>query len=447
MSRAERAQGFAPAESFEVQGVAVFDTATLDFVPNQTVEIRNGRISSIRAAVTDHLHSRSMASIDGRGRYLIPGLIDAHAHLAHFAEKTFVTGDEYLPLFLAAGVTSVRSTGDPIVAAAGVKRFSEARPDRSPRIHLASPLIDGDPPVHLTGLRLTDPERIDQFVDEMCRWEVSTLKIYYRTRREVGARLISAAHERGIKVTGHLGHYSAQDAANDGIDCLEHIESVVDFSTPDGLLPQFDYRIGLRHLDLNNPRCTALIELLHEKQVTVVPTLVTFDQMLYLHDRPGNSSRPELQYMPASFRDYWESWKSESYENQLDPSTLDDRMAVLEKYRELTLLLHRRGINLLVGADAANPFVVPGFSLHDELAQFVDAGLTEAEALRAATLGGAEFLGVDDELGTIEQGKLADMVLLTENPLDDIRHTRSIELVFRGGLICHPADLLSLVPA
>jgi len=434
----------AVTRSFDLFDVSVFDPRALTFLPHQSVAVRNGSISSVRAVAASSGHDPSIERIDGKGRYLIPGLVDSHAHLAHFAEQTFITGDQYLPLFLAAGVTSVRSTGDPIAAAAGVKRFSEANPDRSPRVFLASPLIDGDPPVHRTGYSLTDPEKIEQFVEDMSRWGVSTLKIYYRTGRAIGREVISAAHRKGIKVTGHLGHYSAQDAAEDGIDCLEHIESVVDFSTPDLLLPQSEDRTRLRHLDLENPRCAALIDLLVEKQVTVVPTLVTFDQMLYLYDRPGNRSRKDLDLMPATFSQFWETWRSE---NQLDPDTLDDRLALLRKYQELTLLLHRRGVNLLVGADATNPFVVPGFSLHDELELLVGAGLSEAEVLRAATLGPAEFLGVDDELGSIEAGKLADMVLLSQNPLTNIRNTRSIELVVRGGLLCDPDSLIALVPA
>lgn len=140
----------------------------------------------------------------------------------------------------------------------------------------------------------------------------------------------------------------------------------------------------------------------------------------------------------------WERWRSE---DELDLDSFDNRLALLRKYQELTLLLHRRGLNLLAGADATNPFVVPGYSLHDELELLVGAGFTEAETLRAATLGAAEFLGIDTELETIEEGKVADMVLLSDNPLERIQNSRTVELVVRSGIVCDPENLIALVPA
>ena len=125
---------------------------------------------------------------------------------------------------------------------------------------------------------------------------------------------------------------------------------------------------------------------------------------------------------------------------------MEDRQREFAKYQELTGKLYRAGVPLLVGTDAPEPQVTPGFSLHQELEMLVESGLPPAAALRAATLHNAMALGQEKQLGTIAQGKWADIVLLAANPLDDIRNTRKIELVIRGGLVTRPAEVLKLAP-
>ncbi len=126
-------------------------------------------------------------------------------HLVHLADRTHVTGDEFLPLCLAAGVTSVRSAGDAIVAEAGVAHFAEAHPHRCPRVFLASPLIDGEKPFHRdVGHSLVDVAQVPTFVDDMARWKVITLKIYVGTPRTIGRSVIELGHRRGMIGTANL---------------------------------------------------------------------------------------------------------------------------------------------------------------------------------------------------------------------------------------------------
>jgi hypothetical protein len=346
-----------------------------------------------------------------------------------------------LPLFLAAGVTSVRDIGDEIVAETLVSRFADAFPEKAPRVFRCSPLIDRDPPFHRDiGRAVTDVAKVPEFVDEMAGWGVTSLKIYVGTPREIGRAVIVEGHKRGLRVAGHLGAYPAQDAVADGIDALEHIWSVFNFIIPPEESKRPDHRSTL---DLDNPRAKALVAALAERRTFVDPTLVVFRNMILLNDRPEYSGHPDNAVVPARLRRHWEGHKARS---NLRPETLAARRGEFVKYQQLTGILQRAGVPLLAGTDAPEPFVPPGFSMHQELELLVESGLSPAEALRCATLHNASALGQADRLGTVERGKLADLVLLDANPLESIANTRAIAKVFRGGLVLDPVDLRKAVP-
>lgn len=425
-----------------VRNVSLFDSHTGAVKPGQTIVVRGERIASVGPTSANELIPADARVLDGAGKFAIPGLIDAHVHLVHLADRTHVTGDEFLPLFLAAGVTSVRSAGDAIVAESGVAKFARSNPDRSPRVFLASPLIDGDPPFHRdVGYALTEPEKVAAFVDDMAKWNVTTLKIYVGTGRLVAQEVIKHGRARGMRITGHLGNYSAQDAAADGIDCLEHIWSVFNYSIPPDAAKLPDARANL---DLNNPQCQALVELLANRKVAVDPTLVVFRNMIYLNDLEEVHKHPDLAHVPKRMLKYWEAYRTGS---ALKPETRPARLKEIQKYQELTGKLHRFGVTLLVGTDTPEPFVPPGFSMHQELELLVQSGLSPQEALCAATLANARMVNADKSLGSIDAGKFADVVLLSADPTADIRNTRKIENVIRGGIVTTPSELLMHVPA
>lgn len=418
----------------------VFDSAAGRMLPHRTVVVRGDRIDVVAEAIPTDV-GKDARVIDCAGRYVVPGLIDAHVHLVHLADRTRVTGDEYLPLFLAAGVTSVRSTGDAIVPEAGVAHFANAHPDRSPRVFLASPLIDGERPVHRdVGWPLVDIAQVPGFIDDMAAWNVTTLKIYVGTPRAIGRAVIELGHQRGRIVTGHLGAYRAQDAVDDGIDCLEHIWSVFNYSIPPDVTKRPNHRA---ELDLHNPQCQALVAEIARRQVAVDPTLVVFRNMIYQHDLPLVQDHPDLKPVPRRMRRYWDSYREGA---KLSPTTSDVRQREIDKYQELTGILHRAGVPILAGTDAPEPYVTPGFALHQELEMLVASGLTPAAALQAATINNAKILKQSDNLGRVEPNLLADLLVLSADPTADIRHSRRIELVIRGGRVVAPKALLKLVP-
>jgi hypothetical protein len=425
-----------------IERCAVFDPESGKMLPDRTIVVRGEQIVTVTPsdeatdAPADALH------IDGRGKFALPGLIDAHVHLVHVLDFAHVTCDEVLPLYLAAGVTSVRSTGDEIVAATLVARFAAAHPASSPRVFTCSPLLDGEPPIHRdVGRAITDPAQVAGVLDDLLRWHVTTVKIYAGTGRDVGRTIIEEGHRRGLFVTAHLGKYSAQQAVADGVDGLEHIWSVFNYVIP----PQITGQAGHRGtLDLDNPLCDALVADLARSKTYVDPTLVVFRNMILLPDVPEVRDSSDNDLVPRRLREFWPTYLQRSGCPQ--GGTLENRRREFAKYQELTRKLFRAGVLLLAGTDSPEPQVTPGFSLHQELEMLVESGLPPAAALRSATLHNATVLKQEQRLGSIAPGKQADIVLLAANPLDDIRHTRRIELVIRSGIVCRPADLLKRVP-
>ena len=297
--------------------------------------------------------------IDTAEKFILPGLIDAHVHLVHRLNFAHLTGDEVLPLYLANGVTTVRDTGDEIVAETAVANFATSHPDRCPRVFTASFLFDADPPIHRDiGMPVSDPTKVAAIVDDMVAWKVTTLKIYAGTKRPVGRKVIEEGHRHGLAVTGHLIAYSAQDAVEDGIDCLEHITSVFDFA----ISPEASRQPNSRSmLDLTNPQAKALIALLAKRHVMVDPTLVVFKNMLLLSDLEEVYGHRDNAYVPERLRTYWDRYRRGQ---DLDPSTRDLRKKEFAKYQELTGLLHAAGVPLLVGTDSPEPYCPPGYALH-----------------------------------------------------------------------------------
>lgn len=438
---AEQALLVADPPAIVIRDTSLFDSAAGVMLPHRTIVLRGETIRSIGTPDKPIDIPAGAEVINGAAKFVIPGLIDAHVHLVHLVDRTHVTGDEFMPLFLAAGVTSVRSAGDAIVAEAGVAHFASEHPERCPRVFLASPLIDGPKPVHRdVGQSVTDVLQVPEFVDDMASWNVVTLKIYVGTPREVGRAVIELGHRRGLVITGHLGLYSAQDAVEDGIDCLEHIWSVFNYSIPPEVAKQPQARANL---DLSNARCQELVAAIAKRRVAVDPTLVVFRNMIYLNDLPVVQDHPDLKLAPARMRKYWEAFRKKS---NLQPATLDSRQREVKKYQELTGILFRAGVPILAGTDTPEPFVTPGFSLHQELELLVESGLPPSAALQAATVNNARIVRQGEKLGRIEPGMAADLVILDADPTEDIQNTRRIDRVVHGGHVVVPAELLRRVP-
>ena len=432
----------ADAPPLLVHGAHVFDSRAGAMRAATSVLIRGGRIEAVAPA--SELGPSSPAAgdavhVDGGGLFLLPGLIDAHVHVTHILYQSHMTGDEVLPFYLGHGVTSIRSTGDNVPAQRLVERFAEDHPDISPNVFRCSFLIDGDPPWHPdVGWTLRSPEEVDPFVADMAAWNVKTLKIYVGTGREIGRRVIEAGHARGLVVSGHLLDYHTADAARDGIDCIEHIYTVSNFLLDNP---------GDRHsINLDSDECRRLVDLIAEHEVYVDPTLMVFWGTLLFMDLPEVYGHPDHDPMPARLKAFWDRDRER---RTLDwgAAPLSVREGTWDKYLRLTGMLRDAGVRLLVGTDAPEPQVAPGASLHHEMEFLVEAGLSPSEVLAAATLENARILREEEERGAVEAGLVADLVLLDADPLADIRNTRRIRYVVRGGRLLDPATILAAAPS
>ena len=447
----------ATSSTLVIQDGTLFDSVKGVLLPHRTIVIQAGRIRGVRSSNQSMNIPAGARVINAQGKYVIPGLIDAHVHLVHVLDFAHITGEEILPLFLANGVTTLRDTGDNIVAEKLVARYAEAHSGSCPRIILCSPLIDGDPPYHRdngVSWSVTDPAQVPAFVKDMAAWGATTLKIYVGIQRPVGRAVIKEGHHNHLVVTGHLGSYSAQEAVEDGIDCLEHIWSVFNYILPPGvpemsleeqhkMQPSELEALALRvqesraNIDLSNPKAQGLIASLAAHKVMVDPTLVVFQNIILLPDLQEVYENPDNALVPERLRKFWPT-----YTPQVRPQTRDLRRREFRKYEELTGLLYQAGVPLLAGTDTPEPYDSPGFSLHQELGLLVDSGLTPAAALEAATINNARAMKRDEELGSIEEGKLADLVILNANPLENIQNTRKIYMIIREGVEVSPPNVI-----
>ena len=414
------------ADALVIANVSVFDARTKQHRRGQSVLVRGGRIAAIGPATT-FATPEGARVIDGTGKFLIPGLIDAHMHMTEMLRFAGLTGEEVLPIYLQHGVTTVRSTGDIPERQQELRRVTEAEPARYPRIFTASPLIDGAPAYHPSySQSLTDLAAVRPFVARMKALEVDTLKLYIGVSREVGQRVIAEGHAQGMRVVGHLRQYTPLEAAEDGIDVLEHIMSVADVARE---VPEDRFSF-----DPDSARAQRLIERLVRSGTAVDPTFVVVWGTLFFPDDHAVSDHPDFAVVPPGLR---ERWRAENVTRAMTAAStpVQRRRKTFADYQRFVGMLHRAGVPILVGTDSPNMHVAPGVAVHQEMEFLSESGMTNAEVLAASTLGNARALRVDDRIGAVEPGRAADLVLLDADPLLAITATRRIRAVIRAGVV------------
>ena len=361
------------------------------------VLIRNGRIISLRAKSAE---VRSAAlRLNGAGKYLIPGLTDGHVHLPSSQPSREAVCD----LLIANGVTQILD----LAGSSAQLRFREdvrQRRTRGPRIHVSGPPL-GDPHGRIT---VTSPEEIERSVLAQKREGYDLIKLRGDLSLEAYRKLNSVARQNSIKVVGHAPrNLGAQRMLDERQDAVAHIEEY--------LYAYFYFR---RNIEASLTEIDAQTRWLAARTAaagtTVISTLAVFRGISeQISDLEQVLNRAEVQYMPRSLGTLWNWWApSNSYRSRFGL----DRIPWFERqYRIMTGVastFQRAGVRLVAGTDTPTPAMVPGFSIHDELQELVKAGLSPYEALKTATVNPSVFLKVSADVGTIELGKRADLVLL-----------------------------------
>jgi imidazolonepropionase-like amidohydrolase len=381
--------------------------------------------------------------VDGRDKYLIPGLWDMHVH--EIFGEWLPEDEKIIPLlFVANGVTGVRDMGGDLEPLKKWRaRVAEGKL-LGPRMIIAGPMLDGPVPQFPSSAPVKDAADGRRIVDELARNGADFIKIQSLIPRDGYFAAADEAKKTGIVFAGHVpDKVRATEASNAGQKSIEHLTGVFEgCSTVEDELMAAPRGPGRgRFLSTYDPeRARALIALFAKNQTWQVPTLY-WERGEWLIEQTNSGPDPLAKYAPAAWRE--RTWPM--FTRDISKGWSTDPVAEREKFFQAELKMvgemKSAGVPILAGTDtAAGVRVYPGFSLHEELGLLVQAGLTPMEALQAATLNAGKYLGLADT-GTIEKGKRADLVLLDANPLQDIGNTRKIRSVVLAGRYFSRADL------
>ena len=415
-----------------VHGVTVINPGSQSVARNMDVEISGGKIVSLRPSGKDL--PKGDLVVDGAGKYLLPGLWDMHVHTQM---GDWIPGgrEVTLPLFVANGITGVRDMGSDLPTILNWKHEIEDGTLLGPRMVVAGPMLDGPIPRFPASVSIATPADARKSVDELQRQGVDFIKIQSLIPREAYFAAAQQAKQDHIVFVGHVPDaVRASEAAEAGQKSIEHFTGIFEGCTPieDQLMkgPKGPRKV-VENFD--HARASALIALMARDHTWQVPTLV-WERGQWLIDQSDFSHPALARYVPPYWRDKtWRGFTSDILKD-MDTDPISFRERFVEMEMQMTLAMHKAGVRFLAGTDtAAGVYVMPGFSLHDELALFVKAGFTPMEALQTATSNPADFFGTQAKMGSVEVGKVADLVLLDANPLDDIHNTTKIQAVILNG--------------
>jgi imidazolonepropionase-like amidohydrolase len=392
-----------------LEGATVIDGTGALPKPDTTIVLNGSRIAYLSSNAENNYFdlnfSASTNIINLTGKYIIPGLLDMHAHVANVRKNSYNQSEsEYmLRMLLTYGVTTIRNPGGPTEQSVALRKNVSEEKIAGPQIFTAGQLLNTPQiPVPFVERQVQTEQDVRHEVRNQAAAGVDYIKLYVGLSPELVKAAIDEAHSNGIKVMGHLYLTSWTDAANLGIDALTHGVPVSPFLLSEADQQRFsntgdhpfNHFLWLDLVDLNGPEINNMISALVNNDIPVDPTLNVYEAII--------KEEPQNQYL----------WS---------------------KVLQLTKKLYDNGVTILSGTDIPNFDLVPGASLHNELELLVEAGIPPLEVISIATRNGAQALGIEEDVGTVESGKLADMIILSDNPVDDISDTMKIEAVINNG--------------
>jgi hypothetical protein len=453
--------------------VTVIDLTGAPPKPDMTLIISGNRIVEL-GKTKDVRVPEGAQVVDGAGKFLIPGLWDMHWH-SNFIEQD--TREFFFPLAVANGVTGVRDLfGDCLKGCEDLvdiqiinkwrKEIEEGKL-LAPRLVAASQIVDGARPVFPQFLSIRDAAEARQVVTTFKQRGADFIKVYSLLGRDAYFALADEAKSQRIAFAGHVPIYvRAIEASDAGQKSIEHMDFSLAFSTReteimremaeevekakeirvDDLFTLSFYKMLDRHLikiagSFDRQRVATLVKRFNKNETWFCPTLVIHRADAF-HEESEYTNDARLKYVTEEVK---KEWAETGRYRRLPSKGHAELKRAFSVYLQIVGAMRRAGALFLAGTDVSNSYLYPGFSLHDELALFVRAGLTPMEALQTATTNPARYLGLSDSLGTIEKGKIADLVLLEANPLEEIRNTQRIAAVVLNGRLLDRSKLDSLL--
>jgi len=441
-----------------IQNVNILDVEKGVIAANQDVLIKSNRITYIGNHKKQSLSA--IQTIEGDGKYLLPGFWDMHAHALWGEPDSFFNSYASMNQMLLFGITGFRDPHGVIDFGNKVKRQLQDQEVVLPRF-VHSNLIDGLPPIQPGAIVVQTPDEGRRAVDSLKNAGVDFIKTYWMLQPDVFYAIMDASKKAGLKVTGHIPYQvSLLDAIQRGMSLFDHMDGLTEASSllTDSIIHNRDVHFYLPHItrksaeEVVKPHKLALksydeaknnhlLSQIKKHNVFVVPTLTIVKGFATLRN-PDWSYTPDSIFVSSSTIPFLDRTRypklfSQYYKHE-DFKVLEDDFEFKKKQLRK---MDSMGINLLIGTDVPVTPYLYGIAVHDEMKIWKEAGLPEKSILKAATLNPAIFLGMQDSLGTVTTGKIADLLLLDKNPLDDIKNTRSIHAVIVNGTLLNKARL------
>jgi len=423
-----------------IKHIAVVDVKTGKINRNQTVVIDGNKIKSIHSKAVS---LRNTVVVDGNGKYLIPGLWDMHAHT--LSDKRYVYS---FPMLIANGVTGVREMGNnlSIEEVNQIRKNVESGKMLGPRFgQLTYHIVDGDGSQLGVATIVRSPDSARAIVKKYKDSGADFIKVYNLLSSEVYLAIIDEARRQHLPVEGHVPFsLTATEVSDLGQKTIEHnFDILVSCSKNENELRkdlqqqtwgQVEARAAATY---DEQKAKKLFARLADNKTWSCPTITFYRPVWLVGDENEALKDTLLQYLSKTEVKGWHNAFQKLSHNTVEEYT---KMQYQMRSR-IVKEMYEAGVGILAGTDAGAIFSIPGFNLHRELQALVDAGLPNIEALRAATINPAKFIGKEKELGTVEKGKLADLVLLDANPLENISNTQKIFAVIVNGKLLQKKDL------
>src|SRR5580658_141696 len=443
----------APPPSLAITHVTLIDGTGAAALPDMTVLIADERIAAIGPSPSVSI-SRSTKTLDATGKVLMPGLVDMHVHLTGASEPTG-SREFILPLLLANGITTARDMGGDLDALVTLRHEIENGKLQAPRIFFAGPYLDGGPPFFQPSLVVTNSTEAVDDVHSLISRGADFIKVQSNLGRDAYFAIADVCRREQITFVGHVpDRVTAAEASDAGQKSIEHLTGILracSSEEPSLMRKQFAaapkkptvgqsvnrelaWQIELLQ-SYSDEQAASLIANFLRNQTWQVPTLILLRNDAFPTPESDPSRDPRRKYIPLQVLANWEKGTKDR-----DKGATAEEFALRSRMMQASLRIvgkmNASGVPIMAGTDTTAPYVFPGSSLHEELALLVQAGLTPMQALQAATKRPAEFLGKLQTQGTIEVGKIANLLLLDENPLEDIHNTQKIRaVVLRGKLL------------
>lgn len=419
-----------PSKNYAITDVTLIDGNGGEPQEHKTVVIAGDRILSIQKAGSSLPADTEI--IDGKGKFLIPGLWDMHVHLTYVA-------DVACPALIANGVTSVCDLGGSLESVDWMRNQIAAQVLIGPHIFRAGPVADGSKPGVRDRIVIDTPEDSRRAITFLKERNVDFIKVHNGPQPEPYFELLAEAKRQNMKVVGHIPlSVDPAKAIESGHATVEHIVSL--FEGPVSRAVKAGKTQEQAIAEFTDAEAARLAQKMVANKTWFDPTLIAYWTRSYQWDIREKGD-PREKYVSASAKEFWKIFK----ELPDKPEVRAMLARAFDRFLEITKIQHREGVRFLVGTDLAATHIYPGFSVHDELELLVKAGLSPTEALGAATRNGAESIGKLKDSGTIEPGKFADVVLLDANPIENIGNTKKIAVVVAAGRVFHRADLVRIL--